>query len=520
MADPDYEFMDGFDKYGRPSGSGSTIDWVQTISPTDWEWDAIDSCIAIGPPIGSPRGASIYWTNNGAIIKNLPTTYGRVMGSCCARANNASSVLDFFECGLGTTNLTLQWNNNGNVYARRGTGVSTIFATGVGPMFPLVRGSVHWFAWDIKQANSDGYVKVWVDGTLVINFSGDTTSAASDGTSWFQLYAYSSNYIDHFWLGCYLTAGGTETPPLTNPVIETNYAASDSAVQFTPNCIGLGDFERYSSSYFANNTGRRYFRRVRADVSGNLTHINTYVSTTSATANIKVALYSDSGGLPSTVLGSSGSSVGTTADTWKSVALSAPVAITAGTYYWLCVACDTAINLTETFPLSDTTLDCPGCYQTISYASAFGNSPTVVLTDGLLVYATISGVSGNFGAVRDPGGAYRGRGSSISTPINYNFSNTPGQEDLFTPETLPGVPTAIHTVQIKAFTLRTDAGPRTMDLRMKSGAVSSSGSLAGQTPPVTSPGWLASNFRLNPDGSVAWTQTTLNNSKFGYKLVT
>jgi hypothetical protein len=107
-----------------------------------------------------------------------------------------------------------------------------------------------------------------------------------------------------------------------------------------------------------------------------------------------------------------------------------------------------------------------------------------------------------------------------SVSFAFNSSGTPGQEDLFNPPAIPGTPTGVHHVSVKAFGYRTDAGARTVDLRIKSGASTYSGSYAGQTPNALTPSWMTTDFRKDPNGNIAWTKANLDASKFGYKLVT
>ena len=108
---------------------------------------------------------------------------------------------------------------------------------------------------------------------------------------------------------------------------------------------------------------------------------------------------------------------------------------------------------------------------------------------------------------------------NFATQYAYNYSATAGQEDLFTPPAIPGTPTGIHHVAIKTYSYRSDAGARTVDMRIKSGASTYSGSVTGITPNALNPNGIGSNFRKDPNGSIVWTKTNLDASKFGYKLV-
>ena len=79
--------------------------------------------------------------------------------------------------------------------------------------------------------------------------------------------------------------------------------------------------------------------RFQATWTGTMTTLKIYFG---ATCNVKTAVYDDSGGLPLNRLGTVTQAIGGTG--WQSVT-GYTVAITSGSYYWLCVISDTNVSL-------------------------------------------------------------------------------------------------------------------------------------------------------------------------------
>lgn len=514
MADPDYTIIDGFDKYFQTdnqwwvnASSGlpaAAIDWRNAYNG-EWSVPAPGNAIYSREPIGTTRGFSLGV--GGSVDRSLPTTYARVVGGICMKLSSTSSPGMQVQLGLGGTTLTLQWNVDGNFYARRGTGSSTIFATGVGPMFPLTLNSTHFISWDVEQKSTGGRVKVWIDGTLVIDFTGDTTSG-SDGTNYIALYSYNSgNQFDHFYMDCYLTGGGSELPFLTNPVVYTDNPESDSAANFTIGTTMLGDVDTYNWTTTGSATNTTRMRRVQANASGNLNSLYFMPWATSGAAKIKGALYADSAGVPAGLIATTNEVTGLTAQVPVQLTFGSPPALTAGTWYWIAFRTDTNVNF-----LTRRGTGAGGLAYTATYANAFLNPASGLSAAAEVVsWGVMSGQTSRADTldVLNP-----------SVSFAFNSSGTPGQEDLFNPPAVPGTPTGVHHVSVKAFGYRTDAGARTVDLRIKSGASTYSGSYAGQTPNALTPSWMTTDFRKDPNGNIAWTKANLDASKFGYKLVT
>lgn len=514
MADPDYTIIDGFDKYFQELD----VIWDGTTSaaqpPTGWdkvfdgEWtfsNGIGNALYTRAPIGVARGYSIGM--NGTLYRSLPATYARAVGGVCWKTDIAPANLQA-EFGIAGSHLTIQWATDGNLYLRRGNGAGTIIGTAAGAMIPLISGSTHFISWDVEPKNTGGSAKVWIDGTLVINYSGDTTSSATDGVNYVTLYgANSGQFHDHYYCDFYTTGGGSETPFLTNPVVYTDNPDSDSAVAFTPGTTMLGDAASFDWSTGNSGTNVTKLQRVLCKASGNLTDIYVLPWGSSATVKTKCAVYADSAGSPATLLGTSNEVTGLTQYSPKQVTFGTPVALTAGNYYWIAMRTDTSVAF-----LTRRVSGLGGLQYTATYATAFANpAASLAASSEFVMWGVISGATVR-ADILDV--------LNYSTQYAYNYSATAGQEDLFNVAALPGTPTGVHHVAIKTFSYRSDAGARTVDMRLKSGASTYSGSMTGITPNALQPNWIGTNFRKDPNGNIAWTKANLDASKFGYKLVT
>ena len=513
MADPDYTIIDGFDKYSQKASAYWTSGSVGTpafpwdkVFDGEWTPPAVGNSLTFRDPIGSARGLSLGL--NGQLVKVLPASYARAVGGVCWMKPGATLMnIEFGKSGASC--LTVQWNTDGNIVVRRGNGSATIIATASGAGLPLATGSTHFISWDVTPANSGGIAKVWVDGVLVLTFTGDTTSAAADGVDQIVVFGNnSSNCHDHLYCDFFSAAGGSELPFLTNPVVYTDNPDSDSAANFTVGTTILGDAECFAWATASLGSNTTNLRRVLCNASGNLTDVYFVPWVSSATAKMKAMIYADSAGNPAGLLGTSNEMTGTAARTAKQITFGTPVALTAGTYYWIAIRCDTSITVLKR---GDSLTGNNGQVYTQTYTTAPLNPASgLSATDEMVCFGVITGATSRADAL-DVG--------NFATQYAYNYSATAGQEDLFTPPAIPGTPTGIHHVAIKTYSYRSDAGARTVDMRIKSGASTYSGSLTGITPNALNPNWIGSNFRKDPNGSIVWTKTNLDASKFGYKLV-
>jgi hypothetical protein len=109
-----------------------------------------------------------------------------------------------------------------------------------------------------------------------------------------------------------------------------------------------------------------------------------------------------------------------------------------------------------------------------------------------------------------------GRPRSLGSS-SFNFSSTVGDDDVFNMEPLVSAATTIYGVAVKAVVSKSDAGARTVNLNIVSGATTSSGSAPAQSLSGT-PSFRATYFPTNPDTGLPWTAADVTASKAGYEV--
>jgi len=92
----------------------------------------------------------------------------------------------------GTATFWVRVGSGGYVELLRGyfLFMATVVATSSSPINPNIS---HWFAIKLEALSSGGSAEVWVDGALVVSFSGDTRGHPSD-SGWDQVYFASNNF--------------------------------------------------------------------------------------------------------------------------------------------------------------------------------------------------------------------------------------------------------------------------------------------------------------------------------------
>jgi hypothetical protein len=510
MANPDFDFTEGFDKYG-PTGEVNIAtnialgDWTTVSSIVLADGSGIVASL-VGPGYALKlRRSSV--SSATTVTKTLPGNYARVVGgfTFATPFTVAGQGITFID--TATAQFSLSINAAGQIEARRGGLTATVIATSTQT---VTTNSVHCLEYDITFSAAAGIIKVWLDGTLTsLNLTSQNTKVSANAYANAMLIGTqdlgnAEMTFDHLYLWAYTAAGGTETPALTNPIVETQVGSSDSAVAFTPTAAVLGTAYRTTTTTSAPGANQLALRPYTPAVNMTINSVSIIPGATSAGAKYKGVIYSDSAGAPNTLLSSGTEVVGATSGTRLTLALVTPQALTAGTQYWIGYITDTSVVV----QLSDTST--VGYKAANTYASgAPGTAPA--MTSGqasYLIWGNATGMTTNWDQVdkNPPLG-----------DLSYNQSSTVSQEDLFGFPALSSTPANIYTVAVKAYAARSDAGARTVDLRTKSVSTSSSGGSAGQTP-LTTYSFLSSYFRTDPNTGVAWGASGLNAAKHGIKV--
>jgi hypothetical protein len=508
------EFIEGFDKYGIV---GTKID-VSTLGLFTGDWTAWTGTLSasnnyIAPSLLGAGNALRFepgsTTSFNGISKTFPANYARMVGGIYLQSS--LHVL----CGVqfldnGTAQLSIVVNLSGQIEIRRGSiGTGTILATTTQTLAADVPACVEW---DITIHSTTGIAKIWINGvaTSVAIAGQNTRASANNYLNQIQLGTYNnltSNKftVDHLYCWLFTAAGGAETPALTNPVVETQFPTGDSGtIAFTFGSGVLGAVQSTGTTV-TGSANRLFLRKYTPTVAATLGSLRINPSATSAGAKFKGVVYADSSGVPGTLLTSGTELVGVVANTRATLTLTSAQTLAAGTSVWVGYITDTSVAFNTTDLLNS------GYAASNTYTSgAPGTAPTMTAGIGSqVVFGVVTGVAVNWPQVDE---------NPAVGVLSYNTSSTVNAEDLFTFPALGSTPTVIYTVAVKALVMRSDAGARTVDLRLKSNTTTSSGSVTGQTP-AASFATIGSYFDLDPNGSIAWTASAVNAASSGLKII-
>jgi len=494
-------FIDGFDKYGPVS-----VNAFNASELTQGEWTVASSGGFLIKAGLSATGYSLYLPSpNGLMLsKTLPNNYSRLI--CGFRfSTDLSGTFEITFTDSNTTQCSVSVNKT--------TGLFTVwtgdFFSGtkiVTSTTSITANTTHYLEVDMTFSATGTY-NVWLDGVSLLTGTGNLKTTSNTTANQLQFLTSGTNapvmQIDDLYLFD-TTTSFNNAALLTNPRIETQYPVSDSQTQFTN--VGTIIGQSYNVTLSGNDPGANtlFLRRFQSSVAQTVNSISCVPQTTNATANFKAVIYSDSAGNPNTLLSSGTQVTGTTANATLTGALTTPQALTAGTFYWIGFIGDTDITLQNV----DSTTTGQQAANTYS-SGAPATAPTMSINHASWVlWGNCTGAATNWEAVDiDP---QPGDISSIK-------SSTVGNEDLYNFPGLTTNPLNIYTMAVKANCKRSDSGPRTIDLRTKSGATDSGGSVTGQTP-ATSYVWQDSYFDTDPATGAAWTTTGVNSAISGPKV--
>lgn len=505
MADPDYELIDGFDKYGPPSVAGNPNNSDDGL--VLGEWTVVAGTQYIVSPLVSGKGYALR--NNSTMYKTIAGNCARSIGCLYFRRSVVTACAPFLLSDAGTDQCCLSIDTSGNLTFRRGGVAGTILGT---YNLALPIDGTMTVAWDVTVHNSTGIAKIWINGgdasgNPQISLTGQDT--ASTANNYLNRFYFDGNgglqRWDHLWAGFYTSSGGSEVPPIDGPYVDTDYPTGDDSTAGTiPGSLLGSNAHNGTTASSTANILRLY--PVVAETSGNLASVSLMVGTSSAGAKFKAVIYADSAGAPAALVATGNEVVGVVDSVVATSAFGSPPAVMAGTAYWIGFICDTSLALYTSY--NDT--GSPGRTLANTYTSgAPASAASATAGNGFMFYGTITGSTDSFSAVNNSTAV-------PSTTDSYTQLAAVGDEDLLSFPALSITPAQIYRVHIKAFMLKSDANPLSADMRTKSSSTSSSGSDAALQPGITA-AWAGSRFPTDPATGVAWTGD-LTGVKHGYKL--
>lgn len=510
MALPDFSFTEGFDKYGPV---GKTV----VAADVAGEWSQVNvgsngANTLVASLMGNGCAMRLYGTGGSVhpmFIRNLPATYARCVGGFyySNTLNNGPSGITFGD--TNTAQVTIGVDSTGFIRVYRGWVDGTIIATS---LQSVTAGGINCIEYDITIHNTTGIIKVWLNGVLTsLNLTGQNTRSSANNyynQVWISGRAGSGfltdTTFDHMYSWCYTSSGGSETPALTNPIVETQFGTSDDSSNWNVGAHAIQDKYYYVSTTDAPGANQIALRRVVADATGNIDSLRMIPAGTSATAKFKAVLYADSSSAPGSLIATGTEVTGCTSGTALSLPFASGQAVTSGTAYWIGFITDTSVAIQCN---SSTGV---GYKKANTYSSgppSPAGSGFSTTNSNWNILAIMSGVTTKYTQEDE---------NPTLDDLSYNYSSTTNDQDLYNFPALSATPTVIYSVAVKGRVTKTDSGARTLDLRTKSGATTSSGSAAGQAPSLTY-NYIASYFNTDPNTGVAWTGS-LSGLKHGIKV--
>lgn len=501
-----YVFTEGFDKYGYEGLNIGTNQLGQLMTRGEWNTYSFGGTPTLAPPIGGTGCSFRFGGNN--LEKIFPTGYRRLIGGYAFRKDGASALHKVYFLDLaGNGQAEITVNGSGQIIVGCGGQVVTAVET-------LSIGLDYFFEYDYYCDNSAGHFNLWLNGVPTsVAITGDTQSSGSSnalGRMGLLVTAGSFGEVaswDHIYVWGYTNNSSSDTPALTNPLIETSYAVADNSVDFTIGEGILGNMIDKPSSGSNLSANRLYLRKYETPVDADITTVVSQPNATSGTAKFKAVVYADngSGTAPTTRLDVGPEVVGCTDGVLLELPLTTPVAITTGDTLWVGYIVDTAVRQYVMDSLNR------GFEATNTYTSGAPNpAPAMTPIASIMIWAKLDNISANFNQNIKQMAALDG--------VSFNYSTAVGDEDLLQFANLVSTPVEVYSVAIKAQLSKTDSGPRTADIELKSGAVVDTGSDPNQSVNTTK-STHASYWTRNPDGDIDWTGLSVNASFGGVKLI-
>ena len=295
-------------------------------------------------------------------------------------------------------------------------------------------------------------------------------------------------------------------PLLTSPRIETQFPSSDGAVQFAIGAAILGSTTpRGGTTSNAVNSWRVH--AFIPTMNCTLSAVAFSPAISNAAPQFRPIVYSDSAGLPGTLLTTGATVTGMTANVPVVMPLTTPQVLVAGTRYWLGMMTDVTTGGSSLSCLDGSSNDRTAgvTFSSGAPASAPGGQVNSI---NVCTWGVVSGITSN---------AYTVSNNPPQGNNSYVYDATIGHEDLYNFPALSVTPSNIYAVAVKANVSKSDAGSRGVSVRCKSGATDSAGT-GGTQAPGTSFAWISSHFATDPNGGGAWSKAALDAAQAGLRV--
>lgn len=529
MAD---QFWDGFDKYG----TNGAIIWTPSTNVQE-DAGALLFCEWATGGGGTNLSAASLTTGRfaGSLAFNLTGAFGSgtvritrplngniptVIFGVAIRSQLASNEVAFVTLGdTGTDQMSIGLNTAGLIEVRRGGPAGTLLATQTGTS--VLSGSWHYLEASVTIHNTAGAWTVNLDNNTILTATAQNTrSSANNWANSLSLAGCgsSANGVAYDDLYCFDSTGTVNNAVRGDSRIETLFPTSDNSVQFTPATsymIGYPYFNNTTTTGVNEAANQIYVALIVPTINMTLNSISVSIGIPNASANIRPVVYGDTSGHAGTLLSAGSTVTGVGNIGVLTMPLTTPQSLVAGTHYWIGFMNDVAMtqwltradsnnsgNVATTTFTSGAPATAPAMTTGQVTRTIWGNATATIPNNTSIVSMVPPGANG-------------------TPPIArmYLADTTATHQDLYNMADLSGAALNFAGVKVSALTQRMDAGIRTMDLRISSSGVLSSGNTVSIIP-NSSLAYMSSYFDTDPNTSAAWTQTGINAMLAGFRLDT
>ena len=211
--------FDGFETYSV--GTYTALGLGMTGSP----WSAAGSSSNIGT--GLITGSTKCWSNSGSNPSITTVNFGAQNslggGFRCQLSSLSSNYAMFsFLDSASATQVTLRVNTSGAIEAHRG---STLLGTSASAVVTI--NTNFYLTYELVINSSTGSVKVWINGTVVLNLtSQNTKNTANAGVNYLTILGnFQAMFVDDLYI--------TDGTQLGEWIMSTLYPTADSSLQLT-----------------------------------------------------------------------------------------------------------------------------------------------------------------------------------------------------------------------------------------------------------------------------------------------
>lgn len=398
-----------------------------------------------------------------------------------------------------TAQCTVSIRSDGNMYLLAGNVNGSILAT----YTTAVAAANTWYQFEVEVVinNTTGSMAVRRNGNVVNDFSATGLNTRASANNYANKIGLgggiglnNANLDDFIW-----RSDASSVPWIGDVRGWARMPVSDASVQWTPSSAALPvQTIAFSSSAASSNTVAR-FGAFTAPVNGSIGTVS-LVPGVVWTGNIKCSLFASSASTPGAVLGSATTLSTLPSGTPAIFTFGTPVAVTAGTQYWIGIIGDTAVG--SVIPIGSGLTGVQ--HSSTTYAAFPVANPPTAAASALAATANIS-VTGN------PNTAMV-QEAQQDAANSYVYSSTVGQSDRYGIAPISSTPSSVVAVVTRAYCQKSDAGTRNVAVQLQSGATNVQGT---STALNTTWGWLSRTDLTDPATGAAWTAVGVNNAQIG-----